>query len=116
MLVIRKAQLQALQEDLKKRQVAELMRKTWPEECEQLGPAGLQPWIDLGFQKASSYDMHDPAEAVRFIHLMFALGEDFDTAPETAWAGTILHWAGASNELKLAALEKRAEDELAGGE
>ncbi len=44
---------------------------------------------------------------------MFILGrEDYDKAAETGWAGTILNWHEAGEELKLAALEKRCEIEF----
>lgn len=105
MLIIRNDQLQSLQLDVRVRNATSALRRALSDECEKLGEDGLRRRIELGFQKAEHYGITDLSEVIRFIELMFALGEDFDSREA---ARKILDWTDITNEFKLQALEKLA--------
>lgn len=105
MLIIRNDQLQTLQADVRVRNATSALRRALPDECEKLGADGLRRRIELGFQKAGQNGMTDLSEIIRFIQLMFAGGEDFDSVEA---ARKILDWTEITNEFKLQALEKLA--------
>lgn len=88
------------------------MSKAFPEQADALGPDGTSRWVETGVQRCAELGIVKRENVTRFVHLMFLLGrENFDSAPETSWAGAILGWSNAEEDLKLAALEKRAEIE-----
>jgi len=109
MLTIRKDQFDAMDHDVRVRNIGDIIRKAFPDACEQLGSALLTERIETGLQKAESHGITELSEVTRFVQLMFVFGEDFDAAD---WAATILHWTDVANEFKLQALEKRAEEEI----
>jgi len=118
MLVIRDGQLGKIEKEIKedqfKKRLFEAMPKAWLAKCAALGENGLKARIDSGIKKALSQNIQKHDNITRYIHLMFLLGrEDFDTAPKTSWAGQILAWENASEEFRLAAVEKRAKTEFA---
>jgi len=121
MLVIRDGQLGEIEKEMKedqfKRRLLKAMQKAWPARCAALGENGLKAWINSGVKRALNQNIKNHNNITRYIHLMFLLGrEDFETAPETSWAGQILAWQNASEEFRLAAVEKRAKTELAKNE
>jgi hypothetical protein len=114
-IVIRKHQQKLLEADVRRRRfvdpLAAMMEKLWPEQCERLGREGVRLRIEAGLEKAAGHGIREQTNMTRYVHLVFLLDdEDFDTAPGTEWAGTILAWKCGEN-MKLAALEKRAQDE-----
>jgi hypothetical protein len=118
MLKIREKQLEELDRVFEEKnipaQMAAILTQSFPVECDKLGQEGLMRRVARGRELAGKYGIRKFPNVVRYINLMFVLErEDFDTAEETAWAGTILNWYEAEEELKLAALEKRCEMEFA---
>ena len=118
MLKIREKQLNELDKVFEEKNVPEQMAahlvNSFPTECATLGKEGLLRRIAVGRQLAGKYGIMKFPNVVRTLNLMFILGrEDYDVAIETSWAGKILNWYEASEELKLAALEKRSEIEFA---
>lgn len=103
--------MQALDAQAYLNRLRELMTKCWPNQCEALGEDKLTDRLKLGMQKAEGYGFRDQNYATRFIHLVFLLDmEDFDVSPETPWAQQVLGWEDASEVLRLAALEKYAQE------
>ncbi len=117
MLKIREKQLEKLDRVFEEQnipaQMATLLTRSFPETCAELGKDGLMRRIARGRELAEQYGIQQFPNVVRYINLMFILErEDYDVAAETDWAGTILNWLEAGEELKLAALEKRCEIEF----
>ena len=105
MLIIKKEQMTALTE--KKRQsfverMVNYLQQTFPEKTEPLGEEGLREEIHHGMETAKQYQMVTEREVARYIELMFYLGRDFDTSPQTPWAAPILkdHFSNAANRLR----------------
>ena len=117
MLKIRRKQLEELDRSFDEKnvpeQMASLLRQSFPAACDALGEEGLIRRIAVGRELAEKYGIRRFSNVVRYINLMFILErENYDVAAETGWAGKILNWHEASEELKLAALEKRCEIEF----
>ncbi len=117
MLTIRKKQFEELDRLFSEKSIpvfiASLLRRSFPEACDALGKEGLMRRIAAGKELAEKYGIHRLDNVIRCINLMFILvREDYDAADETDWAGKILNWPEADEDLKLAALEKRSEIEV----
>ena len=110
MVIIRKTQLSAIRESNFRRSLRDFVRKVWPSECQRLGNKDVESRIQACLDKAKIYEITDQGDIRRFINLMFILDDkDFDTSQDTQWASKILSWKDATSELKLSALERRAE-------
>ncbi|HEY2384576.1 MAG TPA: hypothetical protein VGK48_25650 [Terriglobia bacterium] len=112
MLIIRKDQLRAMELDVRVRNVTTTIRKALPEPCTALGTDAFRKRIELAFQKSEKYGMTEISEVIRFVQLMFVLGDDFDTAEA---ARNILQWTDVTNNFRLQALEKRANGQAGAG-
>jgi hypothetical protein len=116
MLVIRKAQWEALDkalrhDDFLTRLQAEMTR-TYPEECARIGDKGVRERIEKGIRQTRAHQIREPVNITRYLHLMFLFQtDDLDTSPETAWARNILEWEDADEDFRLAALERRGQKE-----
>ena len=101
MLVIRKAQIQALgkhvQADFQER-VVRLLAENYPRECRQ---AGGRPQIDmfvqLGVEKAAARGFRNHREVVLFVTLMMILGLGFEHDPQLPWVADLLDEAVISD-------------------
>jgi hypothetical protein len=105
MLIIRKEQMTMLQERERQGFVGRMkdyLKKNFPEQTGSLGEAGLREEIHHGMETAEQYRMASEREVARYIELMFYLGRDFDTSPETPWAAPILkdRFSNAANRLR----------------
>jgi hypothetical protein len=82
--------------------MVEHLQKTFPDQAESLGAAGLRAEVQYGMEAADRYQMVSEREAARYIELMFYLGRDFDTSPQTPWAAAILkdRYSNAANRLR----------------
>lgn len=111
MLKIRAEQMQAFEEQAYLNRLRDVMKKCWPDQCEALGEDKLTERLKLGIKKTEDYGFKDQNNATRFIHLIFLLNmDDFDVSSKTPWAKQVLGWEDASDILKLAALEKYAQE------
>ena len=113
MLIIRKEQFETLNRSVFEDDLFNSVIKAWPEECQRLGDDGVIDWLRQSLERAELYGITKNNNKRRFVNLSFLLGRiDFDIAPETEWAATILGWESGGENLKMSALEKRAEVEL----
>lgn len=69
--------------------VAHLM-KFFPAECQILGDPGVRATIRYGIEKAERYGIATERGVCKYIDLMYALGQDFDTNPDLPWVQEIL--------------------------
>ncbi len=105
MLIIQKEQMTTLEEKERQGFVERMvvyLQKTFPNQTEPLGDAGLREEIHHGMETADRYRMVSEREVARYIELMFYLGRDFDTNPQTPWASPILNdrFSNAANRLR----------------
>ena len=93
MLIIRKEQMEALEqavlEGFEDRMVVHL-QGFFPGRCAELGDDGMREMVRYGMERAKSYGIVNELDVCRYIDLMIFFGRDFDTDPETPWAGRIL--------------------------
>lgn len=94
MLIIRKEQWDVLSkymvDQFVDRALAYLQR-AFPEQTKDIPEQELRSIIRAGIDKAESYGITDEVDVERFLECMVRYGSDFDTDPETSWAGQILH-------------------------
>lgn len=110
MRIIRRRQLAAIRESNFRRSLRDFVLKVWPSDCNRMGNEEVESRIQACLDKAKIYEITDQGDIRRFINLMFILDDiDFDISPERPWATKILAWKDATPELKLSALERRAE-------
>ncbi len=93
MLVIRDAQLEALRAPARAQRVAlaaaRLRERHGPALAQQSDTA-LRALCERGLAAAARHGCVLPDDEERYLDLVVLLGEDFDTAPGTRWAGEIL--------------------------
>ena len=75
--------------DFEDRMVTHLS-EVFPDECAALRGTGLRLMIQRGILRAASYKITKEYEVCLYLHLMFALGEDFDKNANFSWALAIL--------------------------
>ena len=119
MLLIRDDQMRVLarhaQERFAVRAVAHLKR-VLPEECAAMGEPAVRNSVDMAIRKAESYGIEEELDVLRYLNLMYALGFDFDTDPETAWAAEVLQDKDLDPGSKVELLWDRVESEADAGE
>ena len=117
MLVIRKAQWEALDKVIRKDDLSSrlqaVMTGTYPDECVRIGEQGVRERIEKGIKQAHAHGIRKPANITRYIHLMFLFKtDDLDTDSSMDWARHILEWEDADEDFRLAALERRGQKEF----
>ena len=117
MLRIRAEQMAALErhmlQQFENRLRTQLVR-TWPDECRVLGEQGVRASIHEGLRKAAGYGIDAEYDVARFIHVMYALGHDFDTDPRYPWAAKILEDERIRPSERMDQVCERTEQELGG--
>ncbi len=111
MFTIRKEQFTTYRKTAYMSYLLKTFKNRWPEQCRKLGEKGLVPHIESCLARAKAHGISKTNNKTRFVNLTFLLDcADFDT--EIPWAETILGWESGSEDLKMNALEKRAEREV----
>lgn len=93
MQTIRRSQMEAMSELLARRWEERLvihLEIFFPEKCKELGPAGVRDTIELGKEKAGSYNIFSERDVCKYLNFMFVYGFHFDMDPELPWAHEIL--------------------------
>jgi len=84
MLIIRKEQLEAMQDAMLPQfdaEAAAYLRTYFPEQTAELDGEQLRAVVSAGKRHARAYGVDSPAALLQFIGIRFALGDDFDTDP-----------------------------------
>jgi hypothetical protein len=93
MLKIRKEQMEIFGE-LMLRKFEDYMvvhiQDDFAEQVKETPEDALRATIQKGLSKTERYNIKIEYNIERYIDLMFILGEDFDTAEKTQWAGELL--------------------------
>lgn len=84
--IFRKAALHAYEKDM----VTHLYEFS-PRHCDVIGEENVQKVIQLGIDRAKTYDFTMRGPLSFYIELMFMFGGFFDTDPQVPWAGEILN-------------------------
>jgi len=115
MLVIRKPQMSVLEKNTSENHFDSLCRnleRIYPDVAERLGSDGVRDRALRAIERAKTHGFKENENIEAYVHIVFLLDrEDFDTSSETAWAGQILEWENADEFTKIAALEKRIQDD-----
>ena len=120
MFILRKAQITAFQQaavtDFEERMAAHL-REIFPHEAADRGVAALRALIRRGIDRAARHDIHQEYGACLYLHLMLALGEQFDDDPKIPWARAALTEPDLDASLRIERLHDRvfAQDSTADG-
>ena len=116
MLVIRQEQLDAMRAQRAARfedRMVTHLRQVWPERWDALGETGARALIRAGIERARGYGMTAEHDVARYIDLMCAVRDDFDTDPRIPpWVAQLLTAPGLSGARKMDALWERAKREL----
>ena len=78
------------------------VRQFTPKHSEILGEDGVREVIQLGMDRAKSYDFTNQGPVSFYIELMLMLGSDFDTDTQYPWAGNILGDPSITNQMQRA--------------
>jgi len=101
---IRKAQMQALSEYMldrfEDRMVAHL-RSRFPEQTQKMQEPDLRAFIRDGIDRARTYGVTKEFDVRRYLECMVTFGAEFDTEPQTSWAGDILRSEGLTGTGKM---------------
>jgi len=92
-----------LQRDAKS--MVQTLRLEYPDATNEYNNSDLIALVLEGIQRAQSYDLSDQGDVERFVGLMLEFGHDFDTNPETSWAGNILKDTEIEGDDKMQALD-----------
>jgi len=110
MFVIRNVQMEVLKEESYQQFVDETvvhMRTNYPEQTNEMSDADLQKLVGDGADKAEPYSVVTVTDVRRFLGCMLELGQDFDIAPQTDWAGEILRRKDVSGTQKMDEIEEQ---------
>lgn len=93
MLVVRKAQLEALRDvplrEFELRMVTQV-RYFFAERCQELGPDATRALVRAGLLRARPHGIQTERDLSKWTTLVFAFGETFDVDPALPWAKRIL--------------------------
>lgn len=93
MLVIRKEQIEAFARVGLKKFEAKMVKhfhEVFPEWSKATGDEQLAEFVRHGVARAGNYGLIIELDVVRYLHVMQALGRDFDSSERTAWARPLL--------------------------
>ncbi|MEO6046763.1 MAG: hypothetical protein ABIQ57_04760 [Candidatus Kapaibacterium sp.] len=94
MLIIRNEQMNAFREqsltDFRARAEQEI-RSVWLEICSVIGNDAVSASIDMAIERSRHYHLTTEFCTMRYLHLMYRLGFDFDMDDTLPWAGRILN-------------------------
>jgi hypothetical protein len=97
MLIIREAQMAALQADVVARfdrSLAEHLRHFAPRESQALGKDDMLAIVRLGRRRAAEFGFTNRESIRLYVELMFLLGSGFSTDPQYPWAAGALATSG----------------------
>ena len=110
MFVIRKEQMEVFNEEPYQQFVDETvvhMQTNYPEQTKEMSDADLRKMVGDGTDKAEPYGVVTVTDVRRFLGCMLELGQDFDIAPQTDWAGEILRRTDLSGTRKMDEIEEQ---------
>jgi hypothetical protein len=118
-LVIRKEQMQALQDYRRaqfERRALAYLRQTLPTQCSSLDDATLCEEVRFGVARAADYGITAERDVAGYLELTLLLGREFDADAAFPWARPILldRSSSAENRLRRLRTMARREGQIAG--
>jgi hypothetical protein len=114
-MLIRKEQFEALaaarRSNFENRMVAHLT-EAFPEWSHTLGSQKLAAFVHHGVSRALQYGIRTELHVARYLHVMQAMGADFDTSAEFPWARALLLRSDLNAAEKIDRLRDAAEYHL----
>jgi hypothetical protein len=107
MLVIRKAQIEALAAHERERFEARMVERLavrFPDEHRALGPEGTRRLVGRAIDAASAHGIDDWSSLATFIELSAEFGEAFELSPDAARAAAILDDGRLPGQIKIVLL------------
>ncbi len=109
MFVIREEQMDAFSqaeiEKFENRMVLHL-QSVFPDQTKNTPNPDLLNMIQLGIEKSTEYNITTEGDVRRYLECSILYGWDFDTKPETYWAGEILRDDDLDGETKMDMIEQ----------
>jgi len=96
MFTIRKEMKDTFDADIRRRfenRMVEHGNRFFPQQCRELGEAGVRDWIRLGIARAGRYGIVAERDVCKYIDVMFVYGANFDSDSRYPWAAEILNAA-----------------------
>ncbi|KHD05843.1 hypothetical protein PN36_32165 [Candidatus Thiomargarita nelsonii] len=109
MLTIREEQMSALSQAMVKQfedSMAIHLRRVFPDETKTITEKDLLYHIELCVNRATQYKITIEGDVQRYLECAVLYGWDFDTKPETYWAGEILCREDLNGEAKMDKIEQ----------
>jgi hypothetical protein len=94
MYKIRKEQVDALSRASLQEYESQVIRhlfQVFPKKCREVGEAQVREDVRCAIQRAGEYGIISERDVSLYLHLMFALGRDFDRDPKLPWAAQCLN-------------------------
>ena len=88
------------------------LKAVWPEECADLGEAGLAEIVRSAIQRGATLGLSVEHDLVRYVDLYFILANNFETHPLAGWTRPILADRLLSPRMKLDRLYQRMDEEF----
>jgi hypothetical protein len=95
-------------EDRMAEYLAKRFSPIWTAKGESAGRKSIQ----RGIESSRKYGITAENDVARYIDLMYRLGEDFDTSPNTPWAARILENSDFGSSVKMDMLCEQAESQM----
>ena len=77
------------------------LRANFPDHGLTSDEPSLRSMIRQGIERAATYDVVYENDVARYLDYMLILSPDFDTNPETSWAGRILRRQGLTGAQRM---------------
>jgi len=110
MLVIREEQMSALSQAMLKQfedRMVVHMSNNFQDETREISEGELRALIQEGIEQAEQYQITLEDDVRRYLEFMVMYGQNFDTSPDTAWAGEILHAKELDGTAKMDLIDER---------
>ena len=107
-MIIRQEQMQVFSDHMRRSfqsRMAAHLRQALPGQTSGISEADLRATIAAGIDRAAGYDVTRQADVQIFLEYVIWYGLDFDTAPQTEWAGRILRDKSRNGAEKMYALD-----------
>jgi hypothetical protein len=112
MLVIRRKQFEALAEMRLSKfetRMVEHLTEAFPDWSKAQGQQKLAEFVHYGVNRAFQYDIRIELQVARYLHVMQAMGADFDTSGKYPWVQPLLQRSDLDPGEKVARLKDAAE-------
>ena len=108
MFIIRREQMRVFDDHAYQQFVNDMvvrLRAHYSKQLKDVTATDLRLMVEAGIERAEEYDVVTITDVERFLGYRVMLGRDFDTEPQTAWAGNILRNKNMSGTSKMDSID-----------